>query len=484
MEWLTEDIIKQAVATKDPQLLQYLDLLLNHPYYSFKPLPDRPEIFSQQTSFVNEKPDAIQCVMGGNGSGKSYCAAYKVIKFLLNTPAPAWMTDFIVSAEDTMMTAGLWRKYLSRFLPESKIEAINWRTKADQNPESIILKPNNQHRNWVIRFKSYAQGHESYRSYSAGGFWCDEPCPQDVWEELQWRCREYNFPGSKIYTLTPINCYLPELQKIYNNRDKHTERWRFYHFNTEHNKYLDPKTVKKLADDTPDNLKATRLLGFFSNPQGVLYTEYNQDLNVCDPFPIPKHWKKYRSIDYGTRHPTVCLWIAADPDGCYYVYDEWQTTNMLIEDKVKAIIAKQPWDERDPSYCMTIADSEDAQQRMEFANKGLHTVPADKGPNSVFDGIERVNSLLKNREGGVKIKVFSHCDMLRRQLSSCRWADPPKSGRNPGKYKPEPYKMDDDAADALRYFIYKIHHTVTKPWAAIEVPKRSGGFNYGATLKK
>ncbi len=482
MTWITEEIINQVVDSKDPQLLHWLDLFLNDPYYSFEPLPDRPEVFSQQTSFVKDRFPGIACALGGNGSGKTFCAAYKVVNFLLNTPAPKWMADYIVCSQNASMCANIWRQHLSRFLPENYIEpgGIIWKCKADQSPSAVVLKTNNQHRNWVIRFMSYEQGKEAFRAYSVGGFWADEPCPEDVWQELNWRCREFNLPGGKTYTLTPINCYLPTLQNIYNNRDKHEDRWKFYHLSTKENKYLPAEVIKQLEAETPDADKATRLLGFFSNPQGVLYPEYNPDRHVIEPFAIPAHWKKYRSIDYGTKHPTVCLWIAASPEGEYIVYDEWYTTApMLIEDKVKAIMDKQPWDERDPSYCMTIADSEDAQQRLEFSAKGLHTVPADKSPNSVFDGIERVNSLLKDREGVTKIKIFKHCDMLRRQMASCRWADGPKAGRNPGKYKPEPYKMDDDAADALRYFIYKVHHVQTKPWAAVDLPRRTSVFTYG-----
>lgn len=480
MTWITEEIVNKVVDSGDPDLIRTLDLFLNDPYFSFEPLPDRPEVFSQQHSFCKDKFKGIACALGGNGSGKTFSAAWKVVNFLLSTPSPKWMTDFIVCTQNTAMCANIWRHHLSHFLPEDNIEDIIWRTKADKSPQAVVLKPNNQHRNWVIRFLSYEMGVESFRAYSAAGFWADEPCPEDVWQELQWRCRQYNYPGARIYTLTPINCYLPKLQQIYNNRNKHEDRWKFYHLSTKENKYLPAEVIAQLEADTPDADKATRLLGFFSNPEGAIFTEYNPEVHVVDPFPIPEHWKKYRSIDYGTKHPTVCLWIAADPNGGYVVYDEWSTNKpMLIEDKCKAIIDRQPWDDRHPSYQFTVADSEDAQQRLEFQNKGIQTVPADKGPNSVSEGIERVNSLLKVREGDTKIKIFSHCDMLRRQMASYRWADGPKLGRNPGKYKPEPYKMDDDAVDALRYFIYKVHHTVTKPWAAIERPKRAPIFNYG-----
>lgn len=40
----------------------------------------------------------------------------------------------------------------------------------------------------------------------------------------------------------------------------------------------------------------------------------------------------YRSIDFGTSHPTAALFIAVDADENVYVFDEIYESNMLLED--------------------------------------------------------------------------------------------------------------------------------------------------------
>jgi len=47
--------------------------------------------------------------------------------------------------------------------------------------------------------------------------------------------------------------------------------------------------------------------------EGVVYREYQDNVHVIDPSPIPYDWPKYRMIDYGASAPTACLWCVVAP---------------------------------------------------------------------------------------------------------------------------------------------------------------------------
>ncbi|MBO4412450.1 MAG: hypothetical protein J5779_00325, partial [Clostridia bacterium] len=64
----------------------------------------------------------------------------------------------------------------------------------------------------------------------------------------------------------------------------------------------------------------------------------------------------------------------------------------------------------------------------------------------LFSGISRVKSYLKNIDGQVRIKIFSNCTNLIRELKNYWWGD-----------NDIPVKKDDHCLDELRYYI------MTKP---------------------
>ena len=54
-------------------------------YYTFKPRPDNPKMFDQQTSFVKSKCPGTAWLLGGNGSGTTETVMHKVSQFVMNT---------------------------------------------------------------------------------------------------------------------------------------------------------------------------------------------------------------------------------------------------------------------------------------------------------------------------------------------------------------------------------------------------------------
>ena len=50
-------------------------------------------------------------------------------------------------------------------------------------------------------------------------------------------------------------------------------------------------------------------------------------------------WTKFRVIDQGIRHPTVCLWVAVNKQGDRHVYKEYYSTDRSIAMNCRAILS-------------------------------------------------------------------------------------------------------------------------------------------------
>src|SRR5258708_2156502 len=105
--------------------------------------------------------------------------------------------------------------------------------------------------------------------------------------------------------------------------------------------------------------------GLWVAAEGTVYEDaYDRALNVVKPFPIPKEWPRYLSIDFGFTNPFVCGWWARDDDGRLFCYREIYMTKRLVEDHAEAIKHYSRWgqDGGDPLPREIICDT-DAEDR-------------------------------------------------------------------------------------------------------------------------
>lgn len=125
---------------------------------------------------------------------------------------------------------------------------------------------------------------------------------------------------------------------------------------------------------------------------------------------IDPTWPRYLGIDWGYQNPAVLKWYARMPDGELLVYREIYTTRTIVEDLAAEALALMGWRmsaqigalemtraDADPLPREIIADH-DAEDRATFERHfGLSVYPADKGKNSISDGIQAVTKRLRDR---------------------------------------------------------------------------------------
>jgi hypothetical protein len=197
--------------------------------------------------------------------------------------------------------------------------------------------------------------------------------------------------------------------------------------------------------------------GIWAGAEGMVYDDFDQQIHVIDPFPIPADWRRVRSIDFGFTNPFVCQWWALDGDGRLHLYREIYATHRIVSDWAADIHRLSAGD----PPCDTVSDH-DAEDRATLLNAGIQTYPARK---SVKPGIEAVQTRLR-RAGDGRPRLFIHrgCRvgsadtyLQEARKPTCTldefdgyvWARP-TDGR---AAKEEPVKLNDHGMDAMRYAV-------------------------------
>lgn len=88
----------------------------------------------------------------------------------------------------------------------------------------------------------------------------------------------------------------------------------------------DPNYLANLAMQSKAKRDAL-LYGDWDSFEGQVFSEWRNNPNpkgvythVVEPFEIPRHWKRYRSFDFGYAKPFAVQWWAQSPDGVLYLY--------------------------------------------------------------------------------------------------------------------------------------------------------------------
>ena len=207
-----------------------------------------------------------------------------------------------------------------------------------------------------------------------------------------------------------------------------------------------------------------RKYGRFVALSGLIYKEFNEQIHVIDPFPIPEEWYDTISIDPGMEHPLSCHFYACDHDGTVYVIGEHYQSGWTIEKHAAAIrqlAAKLDWPTNDHGGLDGIIDCAALQRTLQseknvvelFGEHGINLSATSQKQKDHWTGIQRVKEYLTLREandkeawprGKPRIFIFSNCVNMIKEFKSYRWKQDTDG---------DVIKKGDDAMDDLRYYI-------------------------------
>lgn len=253
-------------------------------------------------------------------------------------------------------------------------------------------------------------------------------------------------------------------------------------FDNPHIMENDPMYLARLNQLSPEKRKAL-MDGRWDAFEGAFFQEWDPKVHVCEPFVIPKTWKRSITFDWGYSDPCAVHWIAEAPDGKMYVYREAYMQRTL-DTEVARVIARHSYDEdincifypwdldfKNPQTGRSI------KERMDdvWESMGLRYF-LKVGNKSRLEGWAAVRYLLSLREDKEPhMKIFSTCRNLIETF--------PEQIHD--EINPEDLDTDgnDHALDSLRYFAATYKNFYEKPAVGLPVDKSRIPVDVGGAIK-
>ena len=394
-------------------------------------------------------------VFGGNRTGKTECGAVEVVYMARgNHPyrkIEKATSGWVVSLSRQVQRDVAQKKILHYLKKEWIVDVVmtqGHKSSYEGGFIDYIVVKNVFGTYSKIGFKSCDQGREKFQGASLDYVWFDEEPPYDVYMEC--RMRVLDTCGDVFGTMTPLKGLTWVYNLIYLNENNDDEVWQET-MQWEDNPFLNANEIAKITSSISEDELQSRKFGKFMSSGGLVYSEFDQNVHVIEPFRVPLEWYDKISIDPGLNNPLSAHFYAVDYDGNIYVIAEhYEAKKDIIyhSNAIKSICRQLSWPVGHNGMIEALIDSA-ANQRTLASSKSVADLFYDNGilvdtnvNKDLFSGISRVKSYLKNANGESKLFIFQSCVHLIREMKGYFWS----SGDHPTK-------KDDHALDELRYYI-------------------------------
>lgn len=394
-------------------------------------------------------------VFGGNRSGKTECGAVEVV-YMARGCHPfreikGATFGWVVSLSTQVQRDVAQSKILNYINPDWIEDVVMLSGRKDNFKHGVIdyiLIKNIFGTISKIGFKSCDQGREKFQGASLDYVWFDEEPSQDIYAECRMRVLDKN--GDIFATMTPLKGMTFVYDEIYMNKFNDANIWCEF-MQWDDNPYISEEAKNAMKASMSQEELKSRQFGEFIDSGGRVYSEFDENINVIEPFDIPYDWQDKISIDPGLKNPLSCHWYAVDFDGNVYVVAEHYDRDKDIDyhsEKIHQISNSLHWHRNSNGMLEGLIDSA-ANQTTLASRKSVADLFYERNilvntnvNKDVFSGIQRVKSYIKNALGETKLFIFNTCKNLIREMKGYRW----------GKGD-SPVKLDDHSMDELRYYI-------------------------------
>lgn len=237
----------------------------------------------------------------------------------------------------------------------------------------------------------------------------------------------------------------------------------------------DPNYLKRLENLTEKDKQAL-LYGNWDIYEGQYFTEWRAEVHVIKPFEIPKHWKKYFTMDYGLDMLAGYV-IAVDTYGRAYVTKEVYKPNLIISAAAAEI--KQLCAGEDISHYYAPPDM---WNRRQDTGKSVAEIFLENGIMLTKSNNDRVHGWFTLKEylkvftdeTGQKtanLVFFENCRNAIRCIPALTFDD-----KNPNDVADKPHELTH-APDAIRYF------ASARPTAAYVPVEEDDSLSYEAQIE-
>lgn len=380
---------------------------------------------------LHDSRKRYRVVRCGRRFGKTFFAVNEIIQWaLLKQPGTYWFV-----APTYRQAKELAWKLFDKYLPKELV--------AKKNETELIIKLVNGSE---IALKG-ADNPDSLRGVGINGLVMDETAFIDpyAWDTIRPVLSDTG--GWAVFISTPkgYNWF----HDLYMNagKEEYRDTWESFHFTSYDNPTI-PNYIEEL-EDAKRTLHADvfdqEYMAEFTARSGKIYDFYREH-HVRERENPPSSAAILGSIDFGFAkgHPTAVLWHAVTAESVY-TFDGFVEEGLTIDQIVDLMHAQTSG----LPIRMVFADSARPDLIKMLQEKGLPVVPAKK---DVELGIAKVQEYMKVNPMTNKPRwtIAGHLDRAIQQIENYEWAQAKVDGR----YKQVPKKVDDDAPDSLRYFLF------------------------------
>lgn len=203
-----------------------------------------------------------------------------------------------------------------------------------------------------------------------------------------------------------------------------------------------PKAYYERMQQTMDERRFRAMFGGeWEKMDGLVYRDFDEAENSCQPFELPIGTVYYAGVDWGTTAPFVFIVRAVTPSGDHYQVSEVYKTGLGITDMVA--VAKQKM-QRYPIK-QIFCDPSGKAHILEFGRAGL---PATEANNDIKVGIDLHAELIKTR----RYKLFRGDNRHTiDEYETYHYPSEKEIKEDTNIDDQKPVKQNDHAMDANRY---------------------------------
>ncbi|MBQ8430492.1 MAG: terminase family protein, partial [Clostridia bacterium] len=313
-------------------------------------------------------------VFGGNRSGKTECGAVEVVYFARGIHPYRKITKatsgWVVSLSSQVQRDVAQAKIMNYLNPDWIVDIVMTSGRKDNALNGVIdyiLIKNVFGTVSKIGFKSCDQGREKFQGTSLDYIWFDEEPPEDVYTECKMRVMDNN--GDIFATMTPLKGLTFVYNEIYLNQHNNPNIWHIF-MQWDDNPYISEEAKNLMKATMSEQELKSRQFGEFQDFGGRVYIEFDETVNVIEPFDVPIDWQDTISIDPGLKNPLSAHWYCVDYDGNIYVVAEHYEREKDISyhsERVKEISDQINWHRGFDGRIEAIIDSAANQQTLATA---------------------------------------------------------------------------------------------------------------------
>ena len=233
-------------------------------------------------------------------------------------------------------------------------------------------------------------------------------------------------------------------------------RAKVWYSSAKDNPFNPPEYLEKL--DMLQGVQRKRLVeGKWVQAEGVVYDNFDYDLNVTEDADYNSEWDVQWGVDDGyaegrgegteSYHPRVILLTQLTPEGGINVFAEYAKTQEA--DYLKSIddVLSLPYAKPSLAYI----DSSAAMFKANLWNRNITTFGAT---HPVIEGIRNVRRLIQDNSGKVLLHIHPRCIGLIKEFQSYEYEE---TSQLPGGER-KPSKMNDHRMDAIRYRCWSLRY--------------------------